>query len=292
MKYLLSIIAALVLVFGLLYWIGNNSPSKTVSKELISEKTITHGHGLSVDSADPSKLYIATHHGLLVLLNEKDLYRIGTGNDDYMGFSAHPTEPKIFYSSGHPENGGNTGLQKSEDGGFTWKKISDGLNGPVDFHALTISAVNSNLIYGWYQGYIQRSMDGGKSWVKYATQFPIVTLVTNATDENIVYAASPLGLYISKDKGEKWDKLIEGFVSTIAVNPKDSKKMLSFSEKFWLARSNNEGASWEEIGQNFDGETPLFMSFEKQKGEFIYALTEKNSIYKSSDAGETWTKIR
>ena len=48
-----------------------NQEIKQIVKELIPITGITHGHGLAVDIADPSKLYIATHHGLLVLKNEK-----------------------------------------------------------------------------------------------------------------------------------------------------------------------------------------------------------------------------
>src|SRR3989344_5855590 len=112
--------------------------------------TVSHAHSLAVDSCDSSKLYIATHYGLFVLMNDEDLYRVGDATDDYMGFSTHPTEAKLFYSSGHPNGGGNIGVQKSEDGGVTWTKISDGVEGPVDFHAMTISPVDPNIPYGWY----------------------------------------------------------------------------------------------------------------------------------------------
>ncbi|MBI2030127.1 exo-alpha-sialidase, partial [Candidatus Kaiserbacteria bacterium] len=54
-----------------------------------------------------------------MLENEKDLYRVGKSRDDYMGFSPHPTEADVFFTSGHPSRGGNLGFQKSDDGGAT-----------------------------------------------------------------------------------------------------------------------------------------------------------------------------
>lgn len=54
------------------------------SSELMREMSITRGHGLALDVADAERLYIATHHGLLVLKNERDLYRVGASQDDYM----------------------------------------------------------------------------------------------------------------------------------------------------------------------------------------------------------------
>lgn len=268
-------------------------PQTTVKQDLIPIDSITHGHGLSVDVEDSNNVYIATHHGLLILKNDKDLYQVGNKKDDYMGFSPHPTDPKIFFSSGHPETGGNIGFQKSDDGGFTWGKVSDGVDGPVDFHAMAVSPVNPDLIYGWYRGAIQRSTDGGKNWeIVSMTKVPIVNLAADPKDENIIYATSPQGLMVSKNRGKDWSTLLDGFVSTVAINPKDSQKLLVFSEKQQLAESSDGGQTWEKIDVDFNGETPLFISFNKQKPETIYTLTEKNSLYKSIDSGNTWSKIR
>src|SRR3989344_3611869 len=270
----------------------SQEPRQT-SKELFPIAEITHGHGLAVDVADPSKLYIATHHGLLVLKDEKQLYRVGDVQDDYMGFTPHPADANIIFSSGHPATGGNIGFQKSVDAGFTWEKISDGIQGPVDFHAMTISPVNPKLVYGWYRGALQRSMDEGKTWeVASTTNYPIVNLAAHPEDENIVYAASPQGLMVSRNKGKDWTTLFDGFVSVVSINPNDSQKLLSFSEKNRLAKSSDGGKTWEKLSETFSGETPLFIAFDKQNSEIVYILTEKNSIYKSSDSGNNWSKIR
>ncbi|HLD01557.1 MAG TPA: hypothetical protein VJC10_01650 [Patescibacteria group bacterium] len=297
-KIIVGVLITIVIAgFFILNQQGNkNSTSqetKQTSKELIPITEITHGHGLAVDIADPTKLYIATHHGLLVLKDEKQLYRVGDAKDDYMGFTPHPADAKIIFSSGHPATGGNIGFQKSEDAGFTWNKISDGIQGPVDFHAMTISPANPKLVYGWFQGALQRSMDEGKTWeVASTTNYPIVNLAADPKDENVVYAATPLGLMVSTNKGKDWTTLFEGFVSVVAISPNDSQKLLSFSEKNRLAVSSDRGKSWEKLSESFSDETPLFIAFNKQNPETVYILTEKNSIYKSSDSGDSWSKIR
>lgn len=272
---------------------GFSQGSTSSKKELIPIDSITHGHGLAVDVADSNKLYIATHHGLLVLVNEKDLYQIGNKKDDYMGFSPHPSNPEVFFTSGHPSFGGNLGFQKSEDGGYTWEKVSNGVNGPVDFHAMTVSPANPDLIFGWYQGALQRTTDGGKNWeIVQNAQFPIVSLAADTKDENVLYAASPQGLFVSRNKGASFDRLFEGFVSVIAINPQDSQQLLSFSEKLGLSKSDDGGKKWEKISADFAGETPLFIAFDRQKPANVYLLTEKNSLFKSIDSGATWNKLR
>jgi len=293
----ISLVLVAIVGFLLLTQKSNKSSTsqetKQTSKELIPITEITHGHGLAVDVADPSRLYIATHHGLLVLKDEKQLYRVGDAQDDYMGFTPHPADAKIIFSSGHPATGGNIGFQKSEDAGFTWEKISDGIQGPVDFHAMTISPANPKLVYGWFQGALQASSDEGKTWeVASTTNYPIVNLAADPKDENVVYAASPQGLMVSRNKGKDFIALFDGFVSVVAINPRDSQKLLSFSEKNRLAKSSDGGKTWEKLSEAFSAETPLFIAFNKQNPEVVYILTEKNSIYKSSDGGNNWSKIR
>jgi photosystem II stability/assembly factor-like uncharacterized protein len=304
MKKLLIIVLATTLIFiGLATW--NQSQKKNTetnsdaeNTELTSINSISHGHGLAVDISDINKVYIATHHGLLVLINDKDLFRLGQSNDDFMGFSTHPSNPNIFISSGHPSNGGNIGFQKSEDAGRTWRKISEGLDGPVDFHAIAVSPVNTNLVFGWYRNRLQRSTDGGESWVGFNTKFFINSLIADPKDENVVYATSPqeLGIMVSRDKGESWDRLSDelkdGIVTSLAIDPQDAQKMLSFSEKLGLAKSFDGGKSWQQLNETFNNEKIFFIAIARQNPDIMYALTEMNSIYKSENGGNLWKKIR
>ena len=303
-KYLIIGIILLIITF-----IFAHSPQKRLKKstkaniafqKLIPAREITHGHGLTVDIKDPKTLYIATHHGLYVLINDKDLYQLGDNNNDYMGFSPSVNNSKEFFASGHPEAGGNIGLQKSEDGGFSWKQISDGLDGPVDFHSLSVSPKSPNLIFGWFKGKIQRSTDGGLNWeASYPTKFFATSLIADTTNENIVYATTPQGpgVMVSRDKGESWSllsgELQGGIVSTLAIDPNDSQKLLVFSEKLGgLAKSSDGGKTWQKINELFNKEEILYLAISRTDPNIVYALSHKNSIYKSVDSGETWNKIR
>lgn len=289
------VVVAVVMLGALLLLRQKN----TSANPLTPVTPITHGHGLAVDRADANKLYVATHHGLMVLLNEKDLYRVGRGIDDYMGFSLHPTEPNVLFSSGHPSFGGNIGVQRSNDGGVTWEKLSNGVNGPVDFHAMAVSPVNSDIIYGWYRGNLQKSADGGKNWEIINRDILAVQLAADSQDEQTLYAATPdgRGVLASRNGGADWSALspaLEGGpVSAIAVHPADAKQLLVFSEALGgLGKSIDGGDGWKKIQEPFAGETILHMAFQPQNPAIVYALTHKNSVYKSTDTGEIWGKIR
>lgn len=298
MKNKIYIFIALLLVIVISIFLFKPSGNK-----LYPAESITHGHGLAVDVADPSRLYIATHHGLMLLINDKDLYRVGKLEDDYMGFSMHPTNPKIFFSSGHPSTGGNLGIQISENAGFTWKKISKGINGPVDFHAMAVSPANPNIVYGWYANSLQRSLDQGKNWELIPTDLlelsqgsGIYSLIADPKKEDRVYAATGLGLLVSNDKGASWsmasEELSDTAIISFAVNPQDPSEMLSFTQKFGLAKSSDSSLTWQKINEDFEGDLVYFIAYNKNDSNILYTLTKKNSIYKSLDSGNTWNKIR
>jgi photosystem II stability/assembly factor-like uncharacterized protein len=267
---------------------GNSEPA------LNSVSSISHAHGLAVDAGDSSKVYIATHHGLLILKNGKDLYRIGDVQDDFMGFSAHTKNPKTFFTSGHPKRGGNMGIQRSDDGGMSWEKISDGASGPVDFHSMTLSPANSDILYGWY-GALQRSTDGGMNWKLIpATLQNVISLTADPHDEKVLYASTTNGLQFSKDQGETWSVLSgdlrSGAVTVIAIDPVDKQNMISFSEAKGLARSIDEGNSW--VGVQSDLGIVLYIAFDQNTTDTVYALNRENNLYKSINGGIDWDLIR
>lgn len=289
-----------VVGLGIFVWSRNAGTSGSiVQNQLIPENEISHGHGLAVDPNDSSKIYIASHHGLLVLQNDKDLYRVGASTDDYMGFSVHPTEANVFFSSGHPSVGGNIGLMKSIDGGFTWKKISNGVDGPVDFHSMALSHVNPNLMYGAFQGNIQRSTNQGKTWKIVSRNLSPVYLAADSQNENRVYAVDTQGqgVLVSIDKGAVWRSLSSelegGLVSTIALHPTDANIIFVYSEKLGgLGKSADAGVTWSKTNESFNGEMVLHLAFDRNNPSTLYALTVENKLYKSIDTGDNWTKVR
>lgn len=139
-KKLVIGIIVLVLLGGVIWWSNkkpNPSPvevsNQSDQQKLYPESEITHGHGLAVDVTDSAKVYIATHHGLLVLVNDADLYRVGTSNDG--GENWQSTEADlasespmfIAYDRQNPETvyllTEKNSVYKSNDSGELWNKV-------------------------------------------------------------------------------------------------------------------------------------------------------------------------
>lgn len=288
----------IVLLLGFLLVTNKEQALKDNASEILTPaSSFSHSHGIAVDVMDASKVYIATHEGLFLLKDDMNLFHIGKVRDDLMGFSTHPTEATTFFSSGHPASGGNIGFQKTSDSGSTWEKISTGLDGPVDFHSMAVSAINPSIIYGFFSGKLQRSIDGGKTWQYTKGTVSPFSLTTHPTDENVVYATTQNGVQMSTDRGDSWSsistELEGGTVSAFLLSPLDDSYALVFSQTLGgLGKSTDSGVTWQKITETFGNETVLYLAFSKTEPSNVYALTDKNSVYKSTTKGETWIKVR
>jgi len=119
--------------------------------ETVALDRLEHIHGLAVDREQPGRLYLATHSGLFLASTDGSAERVGDTTHDLMSFEALPGAGG-FLASGHPPGVGNLGVLRSRDRGRSWEHLSDGADGPVDFHALTVSRADPQTIYGLYKG--------------------------------------------------------------------------------------------------------------------------------------------
>lgn len=199
-KYALIAVVAVAAAVGVMTN-RSYSASETTVAELAKNSDF---HGVAVDPNDPSRVYLATHHGLFVVAPDGKAERLSDTRDDLMGFTPHPGDPAIFYASGHPASGGNLGFIVSTDGGQSWEKIADGVGGPVDFHQMDVSKADPNVVFG-ISGGLQVSRDGGRSW-KMVGPAPkgTIDLAASARDANTVFAATQRGIFKSTDGGRSW----------------------------------------------------------------------------------------
>ncbi|NJN47332.1 MAG: exo-alpha-sialidase [Candidatus Competibacteraceae bacterium] len=163
-----------------------------------------HIHGIAVKPDDPLQLYVATHHGLYTASMDGMVAAVSDAKHDFMSFAVHPTETKLLYGSGHPAGGGNLGFIGSTDSGKTWRQISPGVKGPVDFHAMTVSTAGPKVIYGIHGG-LQVSRDGGLTW-ELVGPLPkkTIDLAASGTAVETLYTGTAEGLLVSRDGGKSW----------------------------------------------------------------------------------------
>ena len=254
-----------------------------------------HVHGLGVDPSDKSILYIATHGDFYQSVNGGPPIKVDEQRADYMAFNAPYSAGAPLYASGHPATGGNTGLIRSTDGGKTWHQVATILDPPVDFHAMSVSKSDPNIIIGFDSANrgLFRTADGGQSWQRLDAPDYLSALAISSSDSSVVFAGAGNGLYFSGDGGNTWSQsnsLKGDLVFALAF---DEKGVLYASvERLGLMRSHDHGQSWERLGT--PELTVTSIAADAQSGILYvagYSAEGFQEVYKSSDEGATWDLI-
>jgi photosystem II stability/assembly factor-like uncharacterized protein len=159
-----------------------------------------------------------------------------------------PREPDVLYASTYQRrrhfwsmiDGGPEGsIQKSTDGGTTWKKLAGGLpGGDLGRIGLAISPVNPDVLFAYIEAQgegsgIYRSQDRGATWEKRNSYIDVPMyygkIYCDPVDVERIYATGTI-MYYSDDAGKTLARIGEKSVHVdyhaLWVDPKDPSYML------------------------------------------------------------------
>lgn len=276
----------------------NLTPESDVSTQ--NPKTIfwRHIHGLGIDPVDRNILYIATHGDFYQSVSGSPPVKVDEQRADYMAFNAPYSQGTPLYASGHPATGGNTGLIKSTDGGKTWQQVATILEPPVDFHAMSVSKSDSNVIIGYDSAGrgLFKTIDAGKTWETLPVPDYITALAINPNDANVVFAGfagTQKGIAKSADGGTSWT-LLDGYkgLTVFTLYFDEDGVLYTYTSDTGLARSADMGQTWDEI--NKPDLTIMSIAADSQNNVIYvagYSPDGFQEVHSSSDGGNNWALI-
>jgi photosystem II stability/assembly factor-like uncharacterized protein len=238
-----------------------------------------HIHGLGVDPADDT-LYVATHFGLFHIDDSGEPARVADRWQDTMAFTV--VGPGHFLASGHPDLREdlppNLGLIESTDAGETWSPLA--LQGEADFHILEQAGA---VLYAYdaTTGRLLRTEDR-RSFDDVLTA-PLISVAGRAGADRLT-ATTGEGKLISIEAatGETRDL---GGPATIYIDTTPEGALVGIDPDGVVRVSEDDGKTWGAVG-SIDGQPAAFTISEQG----WYAATE-SSVFRSTDAGRTWTRV-
>jgi photosystem II stability/assembly factor-like uncharacterized protein len=249
---------------------------------------VSHIHGIGFDAAAPGSLLLATHYGLYRAHPDGTATAVSSDRNDYMGFTPDPANPDRLLASGHPAAGGNLGVIVSEDGGATWTQLAAGVDGPVDFHAMTISRADPETIYGLY-GDIQVSRDGGATWaVAGLAPGRVIDLAASPGAADSLYAGTVGGLMLSTDAAQTWTLIGPPDVPATMVEATGDGSVYAFFHGAGLFRQSATDGEWSRLAGDFGESYILHLAADPSDPMHLVAVTEKSALLESQDGGRTW----
>lgn len=278
-----------VVIVGILVLSRGGDPAADGPRILTPVTRFGDVHGIAVNPEAPGQLFVATHYGLMRGDNGTGWVRVGEAQDDYMGFSMHPTDGDTFWTSGHPRGGGNIGVQQSTDGGYTWHVLA--LEKAADFHAMTVSPADPTHLWGYYRGQVYASLDAGNTWSVVDAEPPqLFSLAADPKDPSTVWGAASTGLVRSADGGKTWITHVNAPFQGLGF-ARDGKKAYVVGQG-GSATSADGGATWTPMPFDAQGGTPAHVAVDPTDGNVVYVATYQSAIHESVDGGATWRLVK
>lgn len=282
-----SALTPLLLVAALLA--GCSSEPEGTSLEQLRQQT--HIHGLAFDRADSERILLATHHGFHVVGGDGLARQVSNETHDFMGFTPHPQDAETLFSSGHPARGGNLGVLVSSDAGRNWEQRASGVDGPVDFHQLTISEADPDVLYGVHAGRLQVSRDGGQGWrVQAPVPDGLIGLAASSRDPQHLYAATKGGLLMSPNGGERWRQL-HPERRPVSLVVADGEELYAFMLGVGLIRADEATRQWEVVNGDWGERYLTHLAVAPDDPARLVAADDQGRLLLSTNGGQDWSPL-
>ncbi|MCW4041915.1 MAG: hypothetical protein NWE83_14335, partial [Candidatus Bathyarchaeota archaeon] len=210
--------------------------------------------------------------------------------------------PPSLFPSVAPEEIGEHGVYKSEDGGLTWVNINQGvIKAPC--RALALHPTNPDVIYAAGAGGVYLTIDGGESWSLQNIGLDFQSVGAISLGANKIYAGSRGGgVYrsdIKEDYSLRWIST-EGprpeiFNIQLAVDPSNSDVIYASSYPGGLFKTTDGGMTWKDKNfflPSFEVLDPVRQgyyrfAFDPSDSNLLYFVIYGKGVYVSKDGADS-----
>jgi photosystem II stability/assembly factor-like uncharacterized protein len=188
------------------------------------------------------------------------------------------------------------GVFRSKDSGATWQLLEEGLD-DRGIIRLVIDPQSHTLYAGTDDG-IFKSVNGGDKWTHPKSNLKAMTLALDPSNPKVLYVRDQFGVKRSADGGENWSDLkgefdvgssINGLFATTVVPGPPETAFVSFYREM---RRISDGGKTFTLASSGIPPTAKVQTVVADSAKNLYAGTESEGVYKSTDGGASWKESR
>ena len=185
-------------------------------------------------------------------------------------------------------------------------------NASAAVNSLAIDPINANIVYTGSFGGLAKTTDGGNTWRYLSDSWDsqsVSAIAINPSDSRDIYVGTGrddygpygVGIYHSLDGGSTWSSPLGEThfggtqIRAVAIDPNASSSPFATAvyvgnggTNSGLWRSNDSGVTWSRLYQH----DVLDLAVDIGTHPSTLYVTEDHGVFKSTDAGESWTLIR
>ncbi len=253
---------------------------------------------IAVDAQQPDTVYAAVAGALYKSTDAGGSWLSSFQRDRryVAGVAVDPSDPSVIYA------GGRGFVVRSDDAGATWAPTGSlppnhGCGDP--FVALiAVDPVQTNIVYAAGNTYdcssgdLYKTLDGGDTWSHLELPGRPAALTIDPAAHERLYAAPGIagkGVIRSVDAGQTWESigLSTLRVTSVAVDPAASGTLYAAADDVYT--TSDDGANWTATGLSGSAAQATLLVADPHTPGVVYAGTRTTAVYKTPDAGATWS---
>ena len=201
----------------------------------------------------------------------------------------------LFLRSGRIYDANDGGLDVSDDGGRTWTNRSNGLAITL-YYGIAVAASDSSVFGGGTQGTGTCLTQNGRpdQHVEVLGGDGGWMAIDPANADHFYASYYNMNIYrwrlgtpkeVSPPAGREEKNSV--WMAVITMDPSNSDVVFTGSQRIW--RTKNDGKRWSAVTSVVDGSAISAIEVATADSRWIYAATEKGTIIRSMDGGDTWS---
>jgi photosystem II stability/assembly factor-like uncharacterized protein len=268
---------------------------------------------ISTHAANPTQLYAGSDMGLVRFDEVTARWAaLPSPATDVWAIAQHPQFPDTLIIGSRP-----AAFFRSDDAGNTWRKLaapgmaefSDINMGPTRVTQFAFDPLDSSIVWASVEiGGLYRSVDGGEHWTLcdqglISADVHGIAIIVLPSGKKRHFATTNKGFHRSDDDGATWQfiELDSPWQYTRAIVPRADNRGVLFltngngppGNTGRLLVSRDFGETWSDAPlPGTLNSTPWCVAVHASDPMLVFMCTNLGQLYRSSDGGATWTRLK